>query len=102
MNLSEINTINNRLISITEFNQGKASQLFRRAAGGEALVVLKNNHPIAYVLPCKEYELLKRLEKRCDELMDSKQSFLSDQILQTLITELRAFEKSGDNHDCDS
>lgn len=96
---SEIKIINHNLVSITDFNQGKASKLFRRATSGEALAVLKNNHPIAYVLPPEEYELLKKLEKRCIALQENKQALSNDRQLADILSELRSVEENGDYDD---
>lgn len=47
-----------QLVSITQFNKGKASQLFSRVQKGETLIVIKNNTPVAVVIPPKEYEMI--------------------------------------------
>ena len=46
------------LIPITQFNKGKASQLFSRVQKGETLVVIKNNVPIAVVISPEEYQII--------------------------------------------
>lgn len=48
------------LVSITNFNKGKASQLFSRVQKGETLVVLKNNAPVAIVISPEEYKIIER------------------------------------------
>lgn len=47
-----------RIIPITLFNKGKASQLFQRAQDGEDLIVVKNNKPVAVILSIEEYKFL--------------------------------------------
>ncbi len=60
------------MIPITQFNKGKASQLFLRVQKGESLIVLKNNSPVAIIISPEEYaeieqyRQLKRLEKNYD------------------------------------
>ena len=49
-----------QLIPITQFNKGKASQLFSRVQNGEVLVVLKNNSPIAVVISPEEYAIVEK------------------------------------------
>ena len=52
-----------KIVPITLFNKGKASQLFSRANNGETLVVVKNNTPVAIILSPEEYELLQEIPK---------------------------------------
>ncbi len=47
-----------QLVPITQFNKGKASQLFSRVQKGETLVVIKNNTPVAVVISPEEYEMI--------------------------------------------
>lgn len=49
-----------QLIPITQFNKGKASQLFSRVQNGEVLVVLKNNCPIAVIISPEDYSILEK------------------------------------------
>lgn len=51
------------LVSITQFNKGKASQLFSRVKKGEPLVVLKNNSPVAVVISPEDYEIIENYNK---------------------------------------
>ncbi|MDR2611051.1 MAG: type II toxin-antitoxin system Phd/YefM family antitoxin [Clostridiales Family XIII bacterium] len=48
------NTIG-KLISISQFNKGMASQIFERLKSEHELIVLKNNAPVAVVLSPDEY-----------------------------------------------
>lgn len=52
------------LIPITQFNKGKASQLFMRAQDGETLVVMKNNVPVAVILSPEEYEKITTMQEQ--------------------------------------
>lgn len=54
----------NALVSITQFNKGKASQLFSRVKKGETLVVIKNNSPIAVVIPPEDYEIIEKYKNK--------------------------------------
>lgn len=49
-----------QLIPITQFNKGKASQLFARVQKGETLVVMKNNSPVAVVISPEEYVIIEK------------------------------------------
>lgn len=53
-----------QLIPITQFNKGKASQLFSRVQKGETLVVLKNNAPVAVVISPEDYEIIEKYRNR--------------------------------------
>ncbi len=53
-----ITNVLERLIPITNFNKGKASQLFSRVQKGETLIVIKNNSPIAVVISPEEYKII--------------------------------------------
>lgn len=52
------------LIPITQFNKGKASQLFSRVQKGETLVVIKNNVPIAVVISPEEYQIIEEYKAK--------------------------------------
>ena len=52
------------LIPITQFNKGKASQLFSRVQKGETLVVLKNNTPVAVVISPEDYEIIEEYKNK--------------------------------------
>ena len=52
------------LIPITQFNKGKASQLFSRVQKGETLVVIKNNVPIAVVISPEEYQIIEEYKSK--------------------------------------
>ncbi len=68
----KITDIFGHMIPITQFNKGKASQLFSRVQTGEPLIVLKNNSPVAIIISPEEYaeveqyRHLKKLEKDYD------------------------------------
>ena len=49
-----------RLVPITQFNKGKASQLFSRVQTGEPLIVMKNNNPIAVVISPEDYSIIEQ------------------------------------------
>ena len=54
----EITTVLKQLVSITQFNKGKAAQLFSRVKTKEPLVVLKNNTPVAIVISPEDYKII--------------------------------------------
>lgn len=53
-----ITNVLERLIPITNFNKGKASQLFSRVQKGETLIVMKNNSPVAIVISPEQYKII--------------------------------------------
>ena len=57
-------TANNlhNLIPISQFNEGKAAQIFDRLRTEKELVVLKNNQPSAVILSPEEYTRLAEIE----------------------------------------
>lgn len=55
-----------QLIPITQFNKGKASQLFSRVKDGETLVVMKNNVAVAVVISPEEYSIIERYKLDSD------------------------------------
>ncbi|MBQ4601992.1 MAG: type II toxin-antitoxin system Phd/YefM family antitoxin [Clostridia bacterium] len=61
MNLSKVL---NQLIPITQFNKGKASQLFSRVQEGETLIVMKNNVAVAVVISPEEYSIIERFKNK--------------------------------------
>ena len=58
----------NRLIPITQFNKGKASQLFSRVQKGEPIVVVKNNVPVAVVISPEEYSIIEKYRSSSNEV----------------------------------
>ena len=59
----DLSKVFKQLIPITQFNKGKASQLFARVQKGETLVVLKNNSPVAVVISPEEYIIIEKFYK---------------------------------------
>ena len=59
----EKNLLNN-LVSVTMFNQGKASKIFNRLHDEKQIVVLKNNVPTAVLLSPDEYDRLLSLAEK--------------------------------------
>lgn len=57
-----INILHN-LIPISQFNKGKAAQIFDRLRTEKELVVLKNNQPSAVILSPDEYTRLTEIEE---------------------------------------
>ncbi|HJA20810.1 type II toxin-antitoxin system Phd/YefM family antitoxin [Mediterraneibacter catenae] len=51
------------LVPISQFNKGKASQIFDRLRTEKELVVLKNNQPSAVILSPEEYTRLTEIEE---------------------------------------
>ena len=49
------------LVPISQFNKGKAAQIFDRLRTEKELIVLKNNQPSAVILSPEEYTRLKQM-----------------------------------------
>ncbi len=93
----DISRLFNHIVSITQFNKGKASQLFARANIGETLLVIKNNTPVAVILSPKEYEILRQIPRVCRKAIDNvDMAHTSD--LSCLLHELDAFDENGEKN----
>lgn len=51
------------LVPISQFNKGKAAQIFDRLRTEKELIVLKNNQPSAVILSPQEYTRLTEIEE---------------------------------------
>ena len=60
------------LVPISQFNKGKAAQIFDRLRTEKELVVLKNNQPSAVILSPEEYTRLTEIEKDYMLLLEAK------------------------------
>ena len=82
------------MVSITQFNKGKASQLFTRAKEGETLVVIRNSEPVAVILSPREYEILRAFPKLCHKIGETGKDMDSEE-LQSLLEQLKVYDESG-------
>lgn len=82
------------VVPITLFNKGKASQLFSRVQGGETLLVIKNNSPVAVILSQREYEILRELSKACTKNLENGNTLDCEEILQ-LLERLKLLDEIG-------
>lgn len=90
----DMSGIINQIVSISQFNQGKASPLFARANNGETLLVVKNNAPVAVIVSPKEYEILRKISKICNTT-PKKRTASDDAALTDLLNELREYDEIG-------
>lgn len=81
------------IVSITQFNKGKASQLFTRACAGNTLVVVRNNSPVAVVVSPKEYELLQELLNTCQKAVGRNDDFQYLQKIETVVAQIKALDE---------
>lgn len=88
----DISGVSKNLVSITQFNRGKASPLFSRAKNGETLLVIKNNTPVAVVLSVEEYELLRAFPKEYNRMQQTERIDSSKE-MQVLIDKLNAYDR---------
>lgn len=56
-------TLLNNLVSVSDFNHGKASQTFKRVQDDNPVVVLKNNKPTAVIVSPDDYRRLNEAEE---------------------------------------
>lgn len=80
-----------KIVPITLFNKGKASQLFSRVHKGETLVVVKNNTPVAIILSPEEYKLLQEIPKVYVQEINTGNSGRSSK-LDAMIDRLKLFD----------
>lgn len=93
----DISRMMNHIVPITQFNKGKASQLFSRANRGETLLVIKNNSPIAVVLSPEEYELLRKVSRICAKSYEAENDLFSDDLI-ALLDRLNDFDENGEEN----
>lgn len=56
------------LVSISDFNHGKASATFAKVKDNTPVTVLKNNRPAYFVISPADYERQQEADRRVDEL----------------------------------
>ena len=65
----DILALTERLVSISDFSQGKAGKIFSDVAENDKeYIVLKNNQPIALLLSIKEYRKIQELADSANPL----------------------------------
>ncbi len=86
----DILALTERLVSISDFSQGKAGKIFSDVAENDKeYIVLKNNQPIALLLSIKEYrkiqEKIWRMEKLLEKTRNSRPLELTEKRLDNPI-----------------
>ena len=67
----DILALTERLVSISDFSQGKAGKIFNDVAENDKeYIVLKNNQPIALLLSIKEYRKIQEKIWRMEKLLE--------------------------------
>ena len=67
----DILALTDRLVSISDFSQGKAGKIFSDVAENDKeYIVLKNNQPIALLLSIKEYRKIQEKIWRMEKLLE--------------------------------
>ena len=92
----DISQLIKHLVPITQFNKGKASQLFSRACKGETLLVVKNNTPVAVILSPEEYEILRKLARMCGKVYKKENNINSSDFI-VLLNKLKEFDENGEH-----
>jgi len=84
----DILALTERLVSISDFSQGKAGKIFSDVAENDKeYIVLKNNQPIALLLSIKEYrkiqEKIWRMEKLLEKTRNNRPLELTEKCIET-------------------
>lgn len=93
----DISRMINHIVPITQFNKGKASQLFSRVNRRETLLVIKNNSPVAVILSPEEYELLRKITRACAKSYEAGNNLYSSDLI-TLLDNLKDFDENGEEN----
>lgn len=93
----DISRMIHHIVPITQFNKGKASQLFSRANHGETLLVIKNNSPVAVILSPEEYEMLRNVSRLCSKSYETGNNLYSSDLI-TLLNSLKEFDENGEKN----
>ena len=80
-----------KLVPITQFNQGQASKYFSRAKNGESFVVIKNNAPISVIVSPEEYKLLRDIASACQKARTQTDGDLLSKV-SPLLERITAYE----------
>lgn len=93
----DISRMIDHIVSITQFNKGKASQLFSRVNHGETLLVIKNNSPVAVILSPEEYELLRKVTRVCTRSYEAGNNLYSSDLI-ALLDDLKDLDENGEEN----
>ena len=93
----DISRMINHIVPITQFNKGKASQLFSRVNHGETLLVIKNNSPVAVILSPEEYELLRKVTRMCTKSYETGNNAYSSELI-ALLNHLKDLDENGEKN----
>ena len=70
--MAQVRQLLKSFVPVTQFNRGKASQIFDRLHSERRLIVLKNNQPSAIILSPEEYERLTEIEADYDLIVEAQ------------------------------
>lgn len=89
----DVSGILKTMVPITQFNKGKASQLFSKAQDGNTLVVVRNNTPVAVIVSLDEYELLRELVKACKKTTEKERPSEFNGSIKNLLLKIDALDE---------
>lgn len=92
--MSQVQRLLRSFVPVTQFNKGKASQIFDRLRNENRLIVLKNNQPSAIILSPEEYSRLTEIEEDYDLIIEA-QTRLEKNIGKIGLTELQVMRDLG-------
>ena len=67
-NKSNVNAMLNSLVPISKLNQGKAAQIISSLGPDDIKIVVKNNEPMAAIIPIERFSKLIEAEETLKEL----------------------------------
>ena len=65
---SNVNTMLNSLVPISKLNQGKAAQIISSLGPDDIKIVVKNNEPMAAIIPISRFSKLMEAEELIKEI----------------------------------
>lgn len=90
-------TLLNNLVSVSDFNHGKASQTFKRVQDDNPVIVLKNNKPAAVIVSPDDYRRLTEAEEDFVLYQEAMERLKNDD--GTRLTEEEVFGKEPEVDD---
>ena len=92
--MAEVRQLLRSFVPVTQFNKGKASQIFDRLHKENRLIVLKNNQPSAIILSPEEYERLSEIEEDYTLIVEA-QARLEKNAGKSALSELQVMKDLG-------
>lgn len=72
MNKSAVGMMLSSLVPISHLNQGKAAQIISSLGPDDIKIIIKNNEPMAAIIPIERFSRLIEAEEQIKEINDDK------------------------------